>query len=52
MFLCFLLGVSLTINFILIFVISLLYKRLSKKITPDDIEEYILNNYMEVGDNL
>lgn len=52
MFLYFLFGVSLTINFLLIFIIYILYKRMSKKITPDDIEKYILDNYMEVGDNL
>lgn len=52
MFLCFMFGVSITINFILIFIIYLLYKKLSSKITPNDIEKYILDNYMEVGDNL
>lgn len=52
MFLCFWFGVSLTINILLIFSIYLLYKKLRKKITPNDIENYILKNYMEVGDNL
>lgn len=44
-------GISLTFNFILIFIIFLLYKQLGKKITDKDIEKYILNNFMEV-DNL
>lgn len=43
-------GISLTFNFILIFIIFLLYKRLGKKVTNKDIENYILQNFLEVED--
>ena len=47
----FILGISITINIFCFIFISFLYKKLNSKISDKDIENFILNNFMEC-DNL
>lgn len=47
----FILGISITINILSFVFITFLYKKLNNKISNKDIENFILNNFMEC-DNL